>query len=220
MAAARRPETFVVGAEVELYHTQRRVWQPGVIRRREPVEEGVTWHRAEGWNPRWLRHAETVHVVNEAGDDYLVWDENVEPALPKQFWRAKLRTRRQGRAEPHTVDEAQGWREEETVAAAISSAAKQRRARNGGEAVAEDAEALAESHRRTDALLQVRAPPAAPRPTGRAEHRSGARRTSRAPAAAATCSIGPWRPPPSKPTPGSSPPTRASSPRRCSPSPT
>ena len=44
--AARRPETFVVGAEVELYHTQRRVWQPGVIRRREPVEEGVTWRRA------------------------------------------------------------------------------------------------------------------------------------------------------------------------------
>ena len=146
-----------MGAEVELYHTQRRVWQPGVIRRREPVEEGVTWHRAEGWNPRWLRHAETVQVVNEAGDDYLVWDEKVEPALPKQFWRAKLRMRRQGRAEPRTVDEAQGWREEETVAAAISSGGRQRRARNGGEAVAEDDEALAESHRRTDALLQVRA---------------------------------------------------------------
>ena len=121
MPAARRPETFVVGAEVELYHTQRRVWQPGVIRRREPVEEGVTWRRAEGWNPRWLRHAETVHVVNEAGDDYLFWDEKVEPALPKQFWRAKLRMRRQGRAEPRTVDEAQSWREEETVAASTAS---------------------------------------------------------------------------------------------------
>ena len=120
MPAARRPATFVVGAEVELYHTPRRVWPPGVIRRREPVEEGVTWRRAEGWNPRGLRHAETVQVVNEAGDDYLVWDENVEPALPKQFWRAKLRMRRQGRAEPRTVDEAQSWREEETVAAAIS----------------------------------------------------------------------------------------------------
>ena len=103
-------------------------------------------------------------MVNEAGDDYLVWDENVERSLPKQFWRAKLRMRRQGRAEPRTVDEAQSWREEETVAAAISST-KQRRAPNCGEAVAEDDEALAESHRRTDALLQVRAPPLAPRAT-------------------------------------------------------
>lgn len=218
MPAARRPETFVVGAKVELYHTQRRVWQPGVIRRREPVEEGVSWRRAEGWNPRWLWHAETVQVVNEAGGDYLFWDEKVEPALPKQFWRAKLRMRRQGRAEPRTVDEAQSWREEETVAAAISST-KQRRAPNGGEAVAEDDEDLAESHRRTDALLQVRAPlpPLAPQA---ALSPAPARRTSRAPAAAATCSIGPWRPPPSKPTPSSSPPTPASSPRRCSPSPT
>ena len=161
-AAAHPSRRFEEGAEVELWHTQEKKWQPGVIEwRRE--ETGVSWHKAEGWKRGWARHCEAVQVVNMGGEYMLDWDENCAESLPEHFWKTKLRLRRHDVYQPSTRNEAMRFVEEQT----LNAAKVLPRGLAPNDHVTE---ALEKAHRRTEALLQVgapRPPPPARRPFSR-----------------------------------------------------
>ena len=97
-ASSRRPTApagpvWRPGVKVQLYHTQRCVWQTGVIHSVRQ-ECGVTWTAAALWKANWndpmVRGQppllDAVQVVDATGGTLLMWDENCTDALPKPLW--------------------------------------------------------------------------------------------------------------------------------------
>ena len=117
-------QLFPVGTEVELFHRQRKVWQPGVVTGRR-VETGETWPMAQGWRAEWTHYSggsmESIEVCSSTdAPDALRWDASVSDALPNVLWASTIRHRREGIHEPQTVAEGQVFREDQTRAAVTS----------------------------------------------------------------------------------------------------
>jgi hypothetical protein len=79
---------FAVGTEVDLYHQQWQVWQPGFVFRNN-FELGVSWPQAQRWNKDWADvYTDSVTVsTDREGSQLLRWDDKVSgPSLPRFMW--------------------------------------------------------------------------------------------------------------------------------------
>ena len=115
------PIVLQVGTQVELFHTQNKEWQLGVIAAVSALEYGRDWHRAEGWRTGWKDQdvaSVQVHALDSGAR--LNWDARCRDALPRHFFSTMLRAPSDFVDVPRSAEDSERFREQEVLAAALA----------------------------------------------------------------------------------------------------